>query len=200
MSAWPKNREACANCTCTAGTFSYRARGYCSRCYNVIRQIRDIEAWDRKYPETLKHVPKDGIINSASETHATTSRLITDTFTDEKFETCREGCIKQLRQRLVVLRHREEIRRCEIEVKPLDLEHKFAELLKLIRPKAEYPRNASYINQNFNEKERRVIYALLEGVIEQAPWPGISIATAAWPTNHHAENPRLIQATTQPNA
>jgi len=33
--------------------------------------------------------------------------------------------------------------------------------------------NASYLSENFNEQERRIIHALLEQMIERKPWRGI---------------------------
>jgi len=32
--------------------------------------------------------------------------------------------------------------------------------------------NASYLSEKFDERERRVIYALLEQILEQRPWRG----------------------------
>jgi hypothetical protein len=122
----------------------------------------------------MKRLPKDGMIDPTVETYHTTGRFLTDSLTDEEFEICRNEHVRLLKRRLALLRRREEIRRYEISVTPLDLEHKFAELLRLGRPKARYPQNASHINRHFNEQERRVIYALVEGVIEQARWRGIS--------------------------
>ena len=157
MSHWPRNIECCVNCTGDASSYTYGARGYCNRCYRILIHIAQVQAWDRTHRETLKG----------------STRLLTDIYADDEFEICRAEHIRQLTRRLTVLRHREEIRRHEVEVSPLDLEYQFAELLRLIRRKSQYPRNASYLNTHFNENERRVIYGLSEEIIEQAPWRGI---------------------------
>jgi hypothetical protein len=99
--------------------------------------------------------------------------LCTDHLTDQQFEIYRHEILQQLKQRLRRLHHREEIRRHEIPVDALTLEYKFGELCRLVRPRAEYPRNASYLNKHFNEEERRIIFALLEEIIEQHYWRGI---------------------------
>jgi hypothetical protein len=43
-----------------------------------------------------------------------------------------------------------------------------------LRPKALYPRNASYINRHFNKEERRVLYGLLDEIEDHIPWKGIA--------------------------
>lgn len=103
------------------------------------------------------------------------TRLVTDGLNDNEFARYQKRMILGLRRRLSELHHREEIRRQEAPVTPLMLEQKFAELLRIVRRKAQYPQNASYLNMHFNEEERRVIYALLEEIIEQAPWRGVSL-------------------------
>jgi hypothetical protein len=154
-----KNAEACANCTGEPERYAHGAHGYCVRCYGLMRRIKETQAWNRDRPETLKRIAKNWLAGRA--------------ITDEEFEICRQEHIRQLTHRLALLRHREEIRRCEVSVDALELEHKFGQLLRLVRRKAQYPHHASYINENFNENERRVIYALLEEIIEQVPWRGI---------------------------
>jgi len=180
VTGWPINVEACANCTGTE--YAYRGRGYCSRCYYLIRYIEDVDAWDRSRRDTLKHIAKDGVFDPAIG-YRNSTQLITDSLTDDEFARYQKRVIRQLRRRLHLLRHREEIRRREIPVSALMLERKFAELLRLVRRSAQYPRNASHLNFHFNDGERRIIYALLEEIIEQAPWRGISLS-ALWEGLH----------------
>ncbi|MGO8846642.1 MAG: hypothetical protein ACLQFI_15160 [Methylocella sp.] len=175
MSDWPQNVEVCKNCTGEPSRYAYGACGYCSRCYRLIRHIKDAQTWDRSRRETLKQIPKDGTVDLAVG-YSRSSQLMTDKLTDEQFEIWRGETISQLERRLSLLRHREEIRRCHVPVDALTLERKFAELLHLVRRKAEYPSNASYLNTHFNEKERRIIYALLEEIIEQTPWHGMDLS------------------------
>jgi hypothetical protein len=172
MTDWPPDIEACKNCTGEPSRYSYGARGCCNRCYRLMKRIDEVRAWNRGYPATLKRIPKDGSFDPAVG-YSKSTRLITDGLTEEQFEICREEHIRQLGRRLELLRSQEEIRRHEVPVDAWSLEQKFAQLLRLIRRKAEYPHNASYLNMHFSESERRVIYALLEEIIEQAPWHGI---------------------------
>ncbi len=96
-----------------------------------------------------------------------------DNFTEEKFEIFRKECIRQFRERLGYLRLRQEMRDGVRHVKPLDLEYKFAKLLREIRPKTLYPRNASYLATHFDQEERRVIYGLLDDIEDHVRWKGI---------------------------
>jgi len=171
MRYWPKGITACINCTGDADRYSYGANGLCGRCYELTRRIEQAESWDRQQPQTLKRVPLSGIIDPAS---LGSRGNITDHYTNADFEVFRRAHIRQFQRRLERLRLRESIRRHEISVDGLSLEGKFGQLLRLLRPGARYPMNASYLNQEFNEHERRVIYALLEEVIEQIPWRGVN--------------------------
>ncbi len=172
MSEWPRHVAACKSCTGEPTQYAYGARDYCSRCYRLIRHIEHARAWNTSRRETLKKLPKDGMFNPAVG-YSKSTRLMVDSWTPEQFEICRTETIRQLENRLTKLKYREQIRRHEMPVDALSLEEKFGELLRIIRRKAEYPRNASYLAQHFNEGERRIIYALLEEIIEQAPWKGI---------------------------
>lgn len=173
MADWPQGIEACTNCTGGPVRYSYGARGHCNRCYKLIKRMEAVQAWDRSNPATLKGIPKDGLFDPAVG-YGSSTRLTTDGLTNEQFEVFREDSICQIKQRLALLHHREEIRRHEVPVDALQLEEKFAQVLRLVRRRAGYPRNASYLNANFNEVERRVIYALLEEIVEQAPTRVIS--------------------------
>jgi len=68
------------------------------------------------------------------------------------------------------LRAREMMRSGATPVDPITIESKLARLLSFVRPKAKYPRNASYIAQHFNASERRVLYELLDDIEERVPW------------------------------
>jgi hypothetical protein len=120
--------------------------------------MEKIRRWKWEDPSSLDGFPKSNmsIVN-----------------TKERFEIVRAAFLRQLGRRLTVLQHREEIRRHEVPVDGLSLEAQFGRVLKLIRPGARQPMNASYLSENFNEQERRIIHALLEQMIERKPWRGI---------------------------
>ena len=172
MTAWPTKTEVCANCTVSSIRYSYGARGYCVRCYRLVRRIADVEAWDRARPESLKHIPENGMCEMKDGCRNTIC-LVTDSYNDGEFSRYQNRTIEQLKRRLLLFRDREGVRRHEAEVTPLMLEEKFGELLRFVRRRATYPSHATYLGLHFNETQRRIIYALLEEIIEQAPWRGL---------------------------
>jgi hypothetical protein len=178
MSNWPKNAQACASCTGSPERYPHGARGNCARCYTIMRYIRDVKAWNRNKPETLKHIPEDGTRVESHGRLVRTGRLLTAIYNAEQFEKVRREYIRQLEGRLALFLLREQIRRCEFPVQGLDIEEKREQLLTAMRgvprrTRANYPANASHINLHFDEAQRRVLYALLEEVIECAQWRGI---------------------------
>lgn len=175
MSGWPWAIKACKNCTGGPLHHTYGARGYCNRCYRVIRHIERVKAWDRNRRETLRGIPKSSYDSAVGYRNSTVLITDGDIYTDEEFEHCRKRHIDQLEKRLALLLEREKIRRLEVEVTGQHLEEKFSKLLRLIRPSAEYQRYSiyRYLDDKFNEAQRRFIYAQLEEIIEQAPWPGV---------------------------
>lgn len=182
MSVWPKNVEACATCTGSPERYSHGARGNCVRCNTVLRYIRDVKAWDRNKPETLKHIPDAGwrveLHDRSKPQFIKTGRLLTTSYSAEQFEKIQREYIRQLEGRLATFRLREQIRRYEFPVQGLEIEEKFKQLLAAMsgvprRAKGNYPANASYINSRFDEIQRRVLYALLEELLECVRWRGV---------------------------
>jgi hypothetical protein len=168
MRQWPKGVEACSRCTGSADRYAHGSGRYCSRCYRLLRRIKRAEGWNQARRETLVGIAKSGMY-PAGQPDSPLRGLETDPFSEEQFQKYRRSEIRQCEERLDNLRLREAIRRHQIPVEDLDLENKFRELLRLIRPKARYPDNANCFNRYFNQEQKRVLYALLEEVIEQAP-------------------------------
>jgi hypothetical protein len=158
MSAWPNRYERCKNCGCDADHRPYGSRGYCSRCFYLIRRIENVKAWDRTRPETLRGIDK-----------------LVAAGLDDDFEFVRKDFVRQAKARLSCLRVRQMRRNGELEVEGLDIEHKLGKLLRFLRPKAAYPQNASDINHHFNSDERRILYGLLDDLEEHLPWKGFSL-------------------------
>jgi hypothetical protein len=131
----------------------------------LLKHIRDVRGWDRSRRDTLKRIPKNGTVGSTG--------LINDNDSDEQFEVCRRKNIERLEARLALLRYREQVRRRELEVTGSALEDKFRDLLGLIRRGVSYPYYGDWLETQFSEAQRRIIYALLEGIIEQSPWQGV---------------------------
>jgi hypothetical protein len=154
---WPEKYQHCANCHCEPEHRSHGGRGHCSRCYRLVKGIETAKAWDQTRPETYDDEP---MLDVWKDKH-------------KAFSVAKAEYIRQIKSRLGYLRTRNELRTGIREVTGLTIEYKFATLLRFLRPKALYPRNASYINRHFNEEERRVLYGLLDEIEEHIPWEGI---------------------------
>jgi hypothetical protein len=185
MSDWPIGVETCDRCTGSAHRYRHGARGNCVRCNEILKHLQRVAAWDTSRPETLKGISDDGtVIESRQRTgkrYVKAGRLATDALTPEQFERFRAEHVRQLEARLDLLRRREQIRRHEVPVSGLDVEDKFKQILGRLhgvrrQNLTDYPQNANEVNDNFNDSQRRVLYALLEEIIEAPPQPIIDWA------------------------
>ena len=148
--SWPAKYDRCANCGCASERRAYGGRGHCQTCYCLVKRIEEICVWDRNRPETLSF-PATGL---------------PDNLTDQEFEIARKEFVRQAKRRMGYLRVREEMRTGLRPVEPLDIEHKLGTLLHFVRPKAQSAQNASYIEKHFNEKERCILFGLLDDIEE----------------------------------
>ena len=175
MSAWPERYEQCRNCDCPPEHRAYGGRGYCRLCYYLVRRIELAKNWNRARPETLRGIASGPVVDPVTRKAA---GFLTDGFSDEEFENLRSEYIRQAKARMRYLRTREDFRSGAQSVDPLDIEYKFARLLHFLRPKAQYPRNASHIARHFNQEQRRVLYGLLDEIEEHMPWEGFILMRA----------------------
>lgn len=146
---WPKRHKACKNCGCDPSIRDrdYGGRGYCCRCYRLILRLEKVKGWDREHPEIRAYG-----------------------FTDAEFEIWQDECADQLKGRLAWLHGREDRYRGDVE--GIDIEYQLGRILHLIRPEADYPRDATVIDHSFNKKQLGLIYRLLDVIEEAVPWEG----------------------------
>lgn len=152
MKNWPKSCQACINCGCVRSRRGYGGRGYCCRCYRLILRLDEVKGWNRNHPAVFKHL------------------LSACDVTDKEIEISQAECIRQIEGHLHRLQGREE--KFQGDVSGLDIEHQLGRVLRLIRPKDEYPRLATYISNEFTKKQLGRIYRLLDYIEEQVPWEG----------------------------
>jgi hypothetical protein len=146
---WPKGHKLCKNCGCDSERRDYGGNGYCYRCYRLTRRLEKVKGWDPAYREALKRAYG---------------------FTDEEYKIWQDECIDQLEGRLAWLRGREKRYRGDVE--GIDIEYQLGRILHLIRPEADYPRDATIIDHSFSEKQLVLIYHLLDLIEEAVPWEG----------------------------
>jgi hypothetical protein len=156
---WPKRHKLCRNCGCDSDRRDYGGNGYCCRCYRLTRRLEAVRHWVKSRSETLKYIPLSG-----------NGKLITDRLTDEEFEIFKDECASQLEGHLRRLQVREH--RFRGNVDGLDVEQQLGRILRLIVPKASYPRNDDSIDASFTKDQLGKVYRLLDVIEEAIPWEG----------------------------
>lgn len=154
MSAWSRKFGSCRNC----GTLRYPhgGLGYCQRCYPLVKRRVQAEKWDRSAPETLLGYPREG---------------------DEalkEFDSIKCGYVKQLNERLQVLKARE--RKLAGPVFGINIEYQLRRIAKLAKSRDEnlYFGIASSIDDMFQPDQKVFFYGLLNKLEESVPWRGIN--------------------------
>lgn len=142
---------------CGTQRYRHKARGYCIRCYELIRRLENVSRWDMSDISTLKGYPKNSIFYSKNT-----------------FDKLKKGYTKQINERLQFLRIKEEQLKREL-IDPIDIEY---QLRRLARRAGARNRNillgiAGCIKMHFPPKQRKVLYHLLNEIGENIPWEGI---------------------------
>ena len=155
MERWSRKYDSCVNCK--TRRYSHRGRGYCTRCYGLIRKLENVSRWDLADVSTLKDYPRDFAF-----------------FNEESFVKIKKGFEKQINDRLDFLKIREE-KFEEKLVDPLDIEYQLRHLAQCarVRNKNIFFGIAGYIQTEFLPEQRKVLYHLLNEIEEGISWRGI---------------------------
>ena len=151
-----KKHKACINCSTTR--YKHKARGYCLRCYAIVRKIKLIKTWKLSNPKSLKDCPID------------VNRFSLDRFA--KFKTL---YIKELDNQLEHLKVKEEQLFGSIE--GIDIEMQLTHIVSRvkIRNKNLFFHTANSFDHQFDEKQKKIIFQLLNEIIENLPKMKIDI-------------------------
>ena len=155
MKAWAKSYRHCINCTTTRR--AHRAHGYCIRCSPLIRQLEIIKKWDLSDPKSLKGYFR-----------------LTSTWRPDTLESVRASRIAKLQEHLDYLKTREE--QLTEKIEGLDLEYAFNRVAQLCdRRNAHLFQGASsFFDQNFSQKQKRILFRLLNDIEETLPYTRIA--------------------------
>lgn len=147
---WSNKYDKCQNC----GTvrFNHIAKGYCKRCYALIKQLEQVNCWDLSSPQTLKRYPRNVIFHR-----------------QDVFKKIKKGYVLQIKKRLVFLKTKEES--LSEPVYGVDIEHQLQRIAKLcyVKNKRLFHGRANYIDHNFNKKQKKILYKLLNEIEENIP-------------------------------
>lgn len=142
----------CVNC----GTdrFLLRARGYCARCYPVLRKLEIVHSWDLDRPETLRGYSQLAVF-----------------YTKHGFNFLKNETLKRFQRRLDFLKTRERQRNSSIG--GLEIEHLLRRLGKMCGVRDDVHQGvARYVEDVFTPEQRRVLFCLLSDIEERVPWRG----------------------------
>ena len=137
---WPRQHKNCANCGCGPKRRSYGSRGYCGRCFYLVKHIERAKKWDLERLDTHRRAAIKRLIRQAN------SRLQYLRLREDK----RCGNLP--------------VDPSDIENKFATIFH------KLQRPgiALSFSQVASYIGKHLKKEERRALYILLDDIEE--PW------------------------------
>ncbi|MFA4942010.1 MAG: hypothetical protein WC582_05510 [Patescibacteria group bacterium] len=144
----------CKNCLSTR--FKLKAKGLCSRCYSLTRKFKIVEQWNLENIETLKYYPKDMIFHNQRD-----------------FNKIKNGFIRQLEDRLSYLQSNEEM--LGGAVNGVDIVPRFQKVSELAgsRNKDFLWHEEDLFDQNFTSKQKKILFSILNQIIESIPWRGI---------------------------
>jgi len=157
MKTWSAKSEECKNCGTTRR--HHIAKGFCKRCYPLHLKLQRLQRWDPSNPKSfLNDIPP-------SLRHLITAQNLAGFKIDAE---------EQIRSRLNYLRERES--KLKRTITGIDIEAQLKNIARRIVPSHHnkvYRGAASVINRNFNGKQKKLIYSLLDKIEEALPWKGI---------------------------
>jgi len=146
----------CTNC----GTTRYRhvAKGLCRRCYPLKLRLQNLEKWDFSGVNSLKGFP---------------GSLLPFIRTQEELDGFKADAKEQIESRLTYLRMREQ--KLSSRITGIDIEYELRKISRMIVPDGDdlYFGIASWIDHNFSNKQKKLLYGLLSKIDEKLPWKGI---------------------------
>jgi hypothetical protein len=155
---------ACKSCNCPRHRRSFRTNDCCRKCAYLLKYLEEVMAWDRHRPETLLHVSKDINVDPRTGNRP----FVTSHLTAPQFAVWKDEHMRQIKQRLTWMRVREDRRR-GIGIDGHVIERKLADLQRVIRSSAVYPKNASTLSHNFTKAQLMILYRLLDDIEETVP-------------------------------
>ncbi len=148
----------CLNCRTVR--YPIYARGYCNRCYRLVRKLEIIEQWDLRVPQTLRGYPQ---LRSFRR--------------EEILRALRHEFTHQIRRRLEFLRHREEQRESGVDGYTIEL--LLRQLAKAAGARGEVHYGvASWIDHTFPPAQHNALFRLLQDIEDKIPWRGLNMVEA----------------------
>lgn len=153
---WATRNTRCANCL--SDRFPHKARGFCDRCYVLIRRIETVEAWRLEIPSSLRGYPRDDVY-----------------WNSESFERVKPGHLKQLRARLYLYREWERLRKGRVEPLYVEGQLNCIAMMAGARRRNLFHGMAGSLEDTFSKRQLDYLYRLLNDIEQAIPWRGIDL-------------------------
>ena len=153
-----KKGKTCANCQ--SERFQIKARGLCKRCYPLVLKKEKALKWNCNKPLTLKNCP-----------------FPYTGFFKSRFSKFKKSYISIIEERLRVLAINEQIL-LNKSANPMQLELQLNRIFgrtEIKNSKSITHGWAAIFDQNFDQKQRHLLYAMFNKIEEGFFWPGLSL-------------------------
>jgi len=153
---WSKKFDKCQQC----GTERYRhvAKGFCTRCYPLIRKLDEVNGWSVDNPGDLKEWLHEKSLRNPV-----------------RFQRAKSNVVQQIRARLEYLKIREESLKGPID--GIDIEFQLtwiASRCRGVKNKDLFYNEAGTFDEYFGPKQRKILFELLNEIEENIAWTGIN--------------------------
>jgi hypothetical protein len=151
---WSRKFEKCQQC----GTkrFKHKARGLCIRCYQLVKKLEQVTHWNLYDAKSLTDYPTDMMFHDP-----------------QTFQLVHSDVSNQIKERLEFLLRKE--RKLEGPVDGIDIERQLGRIaIKCrVKDKSMFHGRAGSIDDDFNTKQIKRLFELLNEIEEGIPWAGI---------------------------
>jgi hypothetical protein len=141
---------ACINCSTIR--YEHKARGYCSRCYTIVRKKELAKLWNLSESESLANCPID-----------------VNCFSLDRFAKFQSLFIKELDDQLQCLKVKE--KKLSGPINGIDIEMQLTHIVSRvkIRNKHLFYHTANSFDHQFDMKQKEIIYKMFNEIIENLP-------------------------------
>lgn len=161
MKKWTREHAKCQNCG--SERFPHKGKGYCKRCYYLVKKIEKVDCWDLTNPQSLKGFPQLAL------------DYPDENYKRKLFEKIKHGYKSQIQERLDFLRHREET--LTGQVWGLQIEVMFERIASKCGIKNHrklFYGSGSVIDAQFDAEQKKYLFSLLNKIEEKIRWDGIN--------------------------
>lgn len=152
MKKWANKYDECQNCGTTR--FHHKAKGFCKRCYNLILKLDQVKRWESTNIRSLRGYPASW------------------PYDPDLIRRTKNMFISQITKRLAYLKMKENLITDRIPVKGINIEYLLQSIATIVNynNKNIYHGIATGVDHEFDPKQKKILYRLLNNMLENIPW------------------------------